>query len=1182
MKHSQMKRSHTDKVEPPAIESVVNTNREEVIQTGSMAYKYEEANPNPEVASTDGRYVSEEAGKLDNLIQEAETMNVDILGISETRWTDTGFTEKKNHIFIHSGGAKHERGVAFLIKKELQKYIIGYWTVNERCILLKIKAKPFDIAIIQIYAPTQDWSDEKIESFYENIQNTIKQLKSTDVLMVIGDFNAKVGNESYKDIVGKYGLGKKNDRGDRLIEFCEENKLVISNTMFQQPKRRLYTWKSPGDWTRNQIDYFLIRKRFKNSVVNIRTYPGADINSDHSPVIANMHIKLKKATTKSKKVAKYDLEALKVKEIQKKYLVEVRNKYEALLESQEQVQFEVRENCRIERKWEYLKTSIHHGCSTTLLRKEKTAKQPWMTEEILQLMEDRKHSKNSPKYHVLDKEIDRRCRKAKEHWLNSKCDKIEQLELENRTRDMHQEVKSLTNDKKKNNRSGSIKSKDGRMLFDTDDITERWTEYVQNLFKDERPEERPKLGNNEGACILKEEITAATKSLKNGKACGPDEISAEMLRALGDFGVDRITEICNDIYNTGYLPEDMRKSVFITIPKKAHAVECSDYRTISLMSHVTKLLLRIILKRIKNRIDREISEEQFGFRDQRGTREAIFNMKMIMEKHIETWTISKKMEERLEAYEMWIYRRIGKVSWTERKTNEYVLRMLGIKKQLLNIVKERKLKYYGHIKRHQTVQRTTLEGKVEGKRSRGKQRLKWEDNIKGRPTDLQIALGVLLRDSKELLCHMYDYRVTCSYDELLRFKKSAAVAAAGDLTQQEISDSTSELVQVDMCTMPDMHSITYDLCMAYLLISRGNLLRDSIPCTTHNTGLFNGIWSDMAIETTFMRYGYSKSGIVGITLKPETLKTWAYSLHTCHGILDDLDEMRETYRSPCKTTHKEETAAKIQDLIEHKETFQQHTLIVTGSDPVPIQIANGRVSMRVDMTTTQEESDSLIIQQVAHVTDSTVLVVADDTDIFILLLYFCHRGDISSKVLMVSPVQGRAVLDINAAVEVHKLIIPDLLAAHGLTGCDTVASCYGIGKRVALKVLRSNKHKLNYLGNTDVDLIDVVEQATHFMIACYGQPGCSLFTEAQTKLWSRKFGRSKVTAPTLCALPPTTEAFKENVARAHLQVAIWLHALDQYPPSLEPNEHGWSQEEGSNVHNPITVPADIFLPHQSC
>ncbi|KAG1715000.1 Endophilin-B1 [Nymphon striatum] len=104
------------------------------------------------------------------------------------------------------------------------------------------------------------------------------------------------------------------------------------------------------------------------------------------------------------------------------------------------------------------------------------------------------------------------------------------------------------------------------------------------------------------------------------------------------------------------------------------------------------------------------------------------------------------MEERLEAYEMWIYRRIGKVSWTERKTNEYVLRMLGIKKQLLNIVKERKLKYYGHIKRHQTVQRITLEGKVEGKRSRGKQRLKWEDNIKGWTKRSMEECGRLAKD----------------------------------------------------------------------------------------------------------------------------------------------------------------------------------------------------------------------------------------------------------------------------------------------------------------------------------------------------------------------------------------------------------------------------------------------------
>ena len=77
----------------------------------------------------------------------------------------------------------------------------------------------------------------------------------------------------------------------------------------------------------------------------------------------------------------------------------------------------------------------------------------------------------------------------------------------------------------------------------------------------------------------------------------------------------------------------------------------------------------------------------------------------------------------------------------------------------------------------------------------------------------------------------------------------------------------------------------------------------------HNAGLFIGIWSDMAIETTFMRYGHGQSGVIGITLEQETLKTWVYSLRTCHGIVDDLNEMRDNERPSAQTSHKEETAA---------------------------------------------------------------------------------------------------------------------------------------------------------------------------------------------------------------------------------------------------------------------------------
>jgi len=108
------------------------------------------------------------------------------------------------------------------------------------------------------------------------------------------------------------------------------------------------------------------------------------------------------------------------------------------------------------------------------------------------------------------------------------------------------------------------------------------------------------------------------------KATGSDEISTEMLKALDDCNVKAITKLCNIVYNTGYIPTEVEKSIFITIPKKAKAQDCTELRTISLMSHVTKILLKIIQKRIANKIDQECSNLQSGFRRGIGTREGIF------------------------------------------------------------------------------------------------------------------------------------------------------------------------------------------------------------------------------------------------------------------------------------------------------------------------------------------------------------------------------------------------------------------------------------------------------------------------------------------------------------------------------------------------------------------------------
>ncbi len=141
------------------------------------------------------------------------------------------------------------------------------------------------------------------------------------------------------------------------------------------------------------------------------------------------------------------------------------------------------------------------------------------------------------------------------------------------------------------------------------------------------------------------------------------------------------------------------------------------------------------------------------------------------------------------------------------------------------------------------------------------------------------------------------------------------------------------------------------------------------------------------------------------------------------------------------------------DLTSNRDDFMQHKLVITGSDPVSVDINSCILIKVMDMTTTQEEADTIIVQHVAHVQAERVLMVADDTDIFVLLLHVCYQGDISSSVMMVCLIQGRAVIDINATVEQHCTIIPDLLAVHGLTCCDTLATYFVIGKTVVLKVV---------------------------------------------------------------------------------------------------------------------------------
>ena len=124
-------------------------------------------------------------------------------------------------------------------------------------ISVHFQGKPFNITVIQLYAPTTNAEEAEVDWFCEDLQDLLELTPKRDVLFIIGDWNAKVGSQEIPGVTSKFGLGVQNEAGQRPTEFCQENALVIANTLFQQHKRRLYMWTSLDSQYQNHTDYIL-------------------------------------------------------------------------------------------------------------------------------------------------------------------------------------------------------------------------------------------------------------------------------------------------------------------------------------------------------------------------------------------------------------------------------------------------------------------------------------------------------------------------------------------------------------------------------------------------------------------------------------------------------------------------------------------------------------------------------------------------------------------------------------------------------------------------------------------------------------------------------------------------------------------------------------------------------------
>ena len=177
---------------------------------------------------------SMDQGKLEVVKQEMARVNVDILGISKLKWNGMGEFKSDDHYIYYCGQESLRRNrVAIIVNERVQNALLGCNLKNDRMISVRFQGKPFNITVIQVYAPTSNAEETEVEWFYENLQDLLQLTPPKDALFMTGDWNAKVGNQEIPGVTGKFGLGVQNKAWQRLIEICQEKALVIANTLFQ-------------------------------------------------------------------------------------------------------------------------------------------------------------------------------------------------------------------------------------------------------------------------------------------------------------------------------------------------------------------------------------------------------------------------------------------------------------------------------------------------------------------------------------------------------------------------------------------------------------------------------------------------------------------------------------------------------------------------------------------------------------------------------------------------------------------------------------------------------------------------------------------------------------------------------------------------------------------------------------
>ena len=587
-----------------------------------------------------------DARKTAVINEELLRLNIDIAFLQETRLAENGTLKEKDYTFFWQGKAtseKREHGVGFAVRNTMLKTVEPGTNAYERIITLRLNTCNGPTTLISAYAPTLTSPEEPKDEFYDRLASIIKEIPNKEQLLILGDLNARVGsdNESWPSALGKFGVGKMNANGQRLLELCTYHNLCVANSFFHTKPQHKVSWRHPrsGHW--HQLDLVLTRRANLNAIHHVRTYHSADCDTDHSLVVSKIRIRPKKIHhSKQKKKPKINTANARIPAQRERFIQAVD---EALKDCPDD---------STTSKWNHIRDTVYNTSFEVFGKKERNNDdwfeaglkeiEPAIEEKRAALMERNRNPSKKTEAALKAarsnaQRIARKC--ANDYWQNL-CNSIQTSADLGNSRGIYEGMKRALGPSA--TKTAPLKSKNGEIISEPNKQMERWAEHYSELYSKETvvsdaaiesTPQMPTMDELDTPPTIKE-LNKAIDSLSSDKAPGNDGIPPEIIKAGKDSSlIHRLHELLIDCWEEGTVPQDMRDAKIVTLYKnKGDRSDCNNFRGISLLSITGKVFARVVLNRLQKLAEKVYPESQCGFRASRSTIDMVFSVRQLQEK----------------------------------------------------------------------------------------------------------------------------------------------------------------------------------------------------------------------------------------------------------------------------------------------------------------------------------------------------------------------------------------------------------------------------------------------------------------------------------------------------------------------------------------------------------------------